>query len=80
MKEIDSLYRPLNFPQFLTGIFILLKLLPAGIVATWNWIWVLSPLWITFLLSFSAVIYRLSTYGKHHRKYEEDTSTESNGR
>lgn len=38
----------LGFTGVLTLIFITLKLLN---VIDWSWIWVLSPLWITFLVS-----------------------------
>ena len=31
-------------------IFLVLKLVPGTAVNSWPWIWVLSPLWIPFLL------------------------------
>jgi len=34
----------------LTIIFVTLKLAEVGVVATWSWLWVLSPLWIPSLL------------------------------
>lgn len=34
-------------------IFIVLKLL--GVI-TWSWVWVLSPLWITLIISFVVFI------------------------
>lgn len=37
----------LGFAEVLTVIFIVLKLCK---VINWSWIWVLSPLWIGFIL------------------------------
>lgn len=37
----------LGFTEVLTVIFIVLKLCK---VINWSWIWVLSPLWIGFIL------------------------------
>jgi len=37
----------IGFPGLLTLLFIILKL--TGVIA-WSWWWVLSPLWIGFLL------------------------------
>lgn len=37
----------IGFPSLLTILFIGLKL---GGVISWSWLWVLSPLWISFLL------------------------------
>lgn len=37
----------IGFVGLLTIVFIVLKL--TGVVA-WSWLWVLSPLWITFLI------------------------------
>jgi len=39
----------LGFASILTLIFITLKLTN---VITWSWIWVLSPLWIGFIVFF----------------------------
>lgn len=46
----------MNIGAILLVIFITLKLV--GIIA-WSWLWVLSPLWIGFLiwLIFAAIIY-----------------------
>jgi hypothetical protein len=38
----------LYFAIFL--IFLTLKLVGIGIVATWSWVWIFAPLWIPFLL------------------------------
>ena len=42
-----------GFSGLLTLLFIGLKL---GGVIDWSWVWVLSPLWITFALALVAVI------------------------
>lgn len=34
----------------LTLIFVTLKLAQIGVVASWSWWWVLSPLWIVALI------------------------------
>lgn len=38
----------ISFAGLLTIVFITLKL--TGVIA-WSWLWVLSPLWISFLLA-----------------------------
>ena len=47
------------FTSMLTCLFIGLKLTR---VINWSWIWVLSPLWITFLLSVIFVITLILIY------------------
>ena len=42
--------RSLGISDYLTLIFVALKLAGIGVVATWSWVWVLSPFWIGFLL------------------------------
>ena len=37
----------ISFAGFLTIVFIILKLI--GVVK-WSWLWVLSPLWLSFLI------------------------------
>ena len=39
----------LGLCSILTIIFVVLKLVGVAPVATWSWLWVLSPLWIGFL-------------------------------
>jgi hypothetical protein len=36
-------------------IFITLKLSGIGVVATWSWLWVLSPFWIPLAIAFSLI-------------------------
>lgn len=43
-----------GFTGLLTLIFITLKL--TGYI-TWSWVWVLSPIWITFLIVFILSIF-----------------------
>lgn len=42
-----------SFAGLLTIVFIVLKLTH---VIEWSWVWVLSPLWISFLLSVVLVL------------------------
>ncbi len=43
----------IGFPGLLTILFIALKLgVGSTSVVGWSWLWVLSPLWITFLVVF----------------------------
>ncbi len=42
--------RSLGISDYLTLIFVALKLAGIGVVATWSWVWVLSPFWIGVLL------------------------------
>ena len=46
-------YTGLNVCFILTLIFIMLKV---GNIITWNWIWVLSPLWIPPFVTLGSVI------------------------
>jgi hypothetical protein len=46
----------LGFWSVLILMFIFLKLAGIGSVATWSWFWVLCPIWIPVVLSFSAII------------------------
>jgi hypothetical protein len=41
----------IGFVGLLTIVFIGLKLAGIGVVATWSWWWVLSPIWISFSLA-----------------------------
>jgi hypothetical protein len=40
----------LNLGTILFLIFLTLKLAGLGVVATWSWWWVCSPLWISFAI------------------------------
>lgn len=43
-----------SFFGLLTLVFIVLKL--TGII-TWSWLWVISPIWIAFLLGIAVFIF-----------------------
>ena len=43
----NSGYRGMSFPAVLELIFIVLKL--CGVIK-WSWIWVLSPVWISWII------------------------------
>jgi len=43
----SSSYRGMSFTSVLALIFIVLKLCN---VITWSWIWVLSPIWIGWII------------------------------
>lgn len=43
----------IGFVGVLTIVFIVLKLVG---VLTWSWWWVLSPIWISFLISIALVV------------------------
>lgn len=50
----------IGFCGLLTIVFIVLKLCH---VIDWSWVWVLSPLWICFAISFIVVIILIILYG-----------------
>ena len=41
-------------------IFLVLKLTGVGMVATWSWWWVLSPLWIPIVVTLGILICALA--------------------
>lgn len=45
-----------GFFGLLTILFIALKLTGVSEVATWSWLWVLSPLWIPALVTIGIII------------------------
>jgi hypothetical protein len=45
-----------SFASLLTIVFITLKLTGIAPVAMWSWWWILSPLWISFAISFVLII------------------------
>ncbi len=55
----------LTFPwaAILTVIFVTLKLAEVGVVATWSWWWVLSPLWITFGVVLAVILFAVIVMG-----------------
>lgn len=55
-KETKTVNKDIGFPGALTIAFIVLKLCH---VIEWSWVWVLSPLWITFALVIVLVVIAL---------------------
>lgn len=53
-KTIDNSSGGIGFVGLLTIVFIVLKL--TGYI-TWSWWWVLSPLWISFLITIVVLIF-----------------------
>lgn len=59
----------IGFVGLLTIVFITLKLLK---VITWSWIWVLSPIWISFLLLVLVFVFVfVTTFNKTTKKKEK---------
>ena len=48
--EKDKGSKGLGYSGILFLIFLTLKLANVGVVATWNWWWVFSPIWIPIAL------------------------------
>ena len=46
----------LSLPVLIFLLFLGLKLAEVGMVATWSWWWVTSPLWILFLIIISTAL------------------------
>jgi hypothetical protein len=46
----------LGFGTLLFLIFLTLKLADIGVVATWDWLWVFSPIWIPLAAIFIFVL------------------------
>lgn len=53
MENKNTTVKTVGFSGLLTIAFIVLKL--CGVIA-WSWLWVLSPLWIAFLLKLIVVL------------------------
>ena len=52
-EKTEVTYAGVGFPGLLTILFIGLKL--TGYI-DWDWIWVLSPLWVGFALFFGVIL------------------------
>ena len=44
----------ITFPMLLTLLFIALKL--TGVI-NWGWLWVLSPIWISLIISIAIIVW-----------------------
>lgn len=53
MENKNTTVKTVGFSGLLAIAFIVLKL--CGVIA-WSWLWVLSPLWIAFLLKLVVVL------------------------
>ena len=75
-KSRHDSYSPISgigFIEALTILFIAYKL--AGLIA-WSWLWVLSPLWITFsVLAVIAVIALAVDVIQDHFRDEDDSGS-----
>jgi membrane protein YdbS with pleckstrin-like domain len=49
-REMKNKTQNISLGGVLFLIFLILKLAGVGVVATWSWVWVLSPMWIPFAL------------------------------
>jgi len=67
--------RSLGISDYLTLIFVALKLAGIGVVATWSWVWVLSPFWIGFLIGV-AIQTTLSVIKHQTEKLDKSKITE----
>jgi hypothetical protein len=49
----------LGFGTILFLIFLTLKLSGLGVVATWSWWWIFSPIWITLVLAILLAVFEV---------------------
>lgn len=54
MRSSSNGYHGMGFSSVLALIFIVLKLCN---VITWSWLWVLSPIWISWIIAFAIIIW-----------------------
>jgi len=59
MRKFKKHYHTWPFIHTLTLVFIVLKLFN---VITWSWIWVFSPIWISFLIGIICVILLITVF------------------
>lgn len=58
----------LGLPAILFVVFLVLKLTD---VISWSWLWVTSPLWISFILAIFAVIVWLASLGNVEKRFDK---------
>lgn len=66
-KDITVTYSGIGFPGLLTIAFIVLKLCN---IINWSWLWILSPIWISFgiwLIVATIIIITLYIYRMYHK-------------
>ena len=56
MEKDNKGSQSLGFGTLLFLIFLTLKLADVGVVATWDWLWVFSPIWIPLVAIFVFVL------------------------
>lgn len=54
MRSSSNGYQGMGFFSVLALIFIVLKLCN---VITWSWLWVLSPIWISWIIALAIIIW-----------------------
>lgn len=59
MNKNNSTSGGIDFTGLLTIVFIVLKLCH---VIDWSWLWVLSPIWISFIISIGIIIWLIHKY------------------
>ena len=64
-KETVTSSGGIGFAGVLTIVFIVLKLV--GVI-NWSWVWVLSPLWITFIVAFLFAIIAITVVNRVQRR------------
>ena len=79
MKSSKSSGLSIGIVEAIFIIFLIIKLTNTGVIATWSWWWVISPLWIpvsialgfmfiVFFLKFLIFLYELSKEDKKNMK------------
>lgn len=69
MAEQVKVSGGIGFSGLLTITFIVLKL--CGVIS-WNWIWVLAPMWIPIgLLLLIGILLFFISFGYHYSKYKK---------
>jgi|SaaInlV_200m_DNA_2_1039689.scaffolds.fasta_scaffold25932_3 hypothetical protein len=71
MKRNETNIQEIGFAGLLTIVFITLKL--TGVIE-WGWVWVLSPLWISWAFVLGIALMTLIVIGIHNvvRKFVKD--------
>jgi hypothetical protein len=71
MKRNETNIQGIGFAGLLTIVFITLKL--TGVIE-WGWVWVLSPLWISWAFVLGIALMTLIVIGIHNvvRKFVKD--------
>lgn len=59
MNDSNNYSSGIGLSGLVFTVFLILKLAEIGVVASWSWIWVCSPLWIpiTIVFGFLAIVF-----------------------